>query len=113
MTLSLTGFIGSNSICFLKIYLNILNLQCIQNLREVIRVSKRQIYHVTPHEKGWQVKKEGAERAASIHPTKEEAIRDAVTLAKKADLGQVKIHKRTGEIQEERTYGKDPERYRG
>lgn len=58
-------------------------------------------------------KKEGVERTASIHPAKEEAIRDAGALAKKADLGQVKIHKRTGEIQEERTYGKDPEKYPG
>jgi len=76
-------------------------------------VSERQVYHVTPHEKGWQVKKEGAEKATSIHETKKEAVENAVALAKKADLGQVKIHKRTGEIQEERTYGKDPRRYRG
>jgi uncharacterized protein YdaT len=77
------------------------------------KMSKRQVYHVTPHEKGWQVKKEKAERATSIHETKEEAVRSAVALAKGTGLGQVKIHKRTGEIQEERTYGKDPEKYRG
>ncbi|MGC1120708.1 MAG: DUF2188 domain-containing protein [Candidatus Methanofastidiosia archaeon] len=38
-----------------------------------------------------------------IHETKEEAIKDAVTLAKKVDLGRVKIHEQTGEIQEEHT----------
>lgn len=74
---------------------------------------RRQVYHVTSHEKGRQVKREKAERVTRIHETKEEAIRSAVALAKGAGLGQVKIHKRTGEIQEERTYGKDPKKYRG
>ncbi|KYK29715.1 MAG: hypothetical protein AYK19_19340 [Theionarchaea archaeon DG-70-1] len=76
-------------------------------------MSKRTVYYVSPHEKGWQVKKEKGQKPSSVHETKEEAIQEAKRLAKKAELGQVKIQKKDGTFQIEYTYGEDPERYRG
>lgn len=75
-------------------------------------MSKRTVYYVNPHEDGWQVKKEKAKRATSVHGTKEEAKQEAIRRAKESKLGQVKIQKRDGTFEEERTYGKDPKRYR-
>lgn len=71
-------------------------------------MAKRSVIHVTPHEKGWQVKQEGAQRAGSVHPTKQEAVDAAVNRAKSGPPSQVKIHKKDGTIQSERTYGQDP-----
>jgi hypothetical protein len=76
---------------------------------------KRVVYHVVPDkDQGvWKVKREGAERAASIHDGKDDAFEKARELAQNNPLSQVKIHKRDGTIQEERTYGKDPKKYPG
>lgn len=72
-------------------------------------MSKRQTWHVTPHEEeGWQVKKEEAQRASSLHETKTDAVSKAKQLAKKRTLGQVLVHKTDGTIQNEFTYGDDP-----
>ncbi len=62
--------------------------------------------HVT-HDRdgGWNVKKEGAEKASAHRDTKAEAIDRARDLAKNAGPSQVIIHKEDGTIQEERTYG--------
>lgn len=69
----------------------------------------RQTWHVTTHDdEGWQVKKAGNEQATSRHETKQDAIEEAKELAKNRELGQIKIHKMDGTIQEERTYGEDP-----
>lgn len=72
-------------------------------------MAERKTWHVTTHEdEGWQVKKAGGDQATSRHETKDDAIQAAKQLAKKKDLGQIKIHKTDGTIQEERTYGEDP-----
>lgn len=76
-------------------------------------MSKRTVVYVSPHKKGWQVKKEKAGRASSVHSTKKEAIREAKELAKRAELGQVKIQRKDGTFQTEYTYGEDPEKYPG
>ena len=78
-------------------------------------MSKRVVYHVLPNkDQGvWKVKREGAGRAASIHDDKDDAFEKARELAQNNPISQVKIHKRDGTIQEERTYGKDPEKYPG
>jgi len=73
---------------------------------------RREKIHVVPHERGdWAVKREGADRASSIHNQKEDAVERAKELAKDAPLGQIIIHKKDGTIQTEHTYGKDPEKY--
>lgn len=68
----------------------------------------RRTWHVTTHDGGWQVKKAGNEQATSLHENKADAIDAARRLAKRQELGQIKIHKMDGTIQEERTYGEDP-----
>lgn len=58
----------------------------------------RKVYHVTPHQDGWQVKKEGADRASAVRATKEEVIGAARELALNNKPSQIKIHKRDGTI---------------
>jgi hypothetical protein len=66
-------------------------------------------YRVTPDgDNGWKVKRDGAQRADSIHDNKDDAIERAKELAKSQDLGQVVIHRQDGTIQTEHTYGQDP-----
>ncbi len=69
-------------------------------------MSKKDL-HVTPHEDGWQVKREGAERASSVHRTQEEA-RNAAIPAAKRDGVEVVIHDRQGRIRDSDSYGNDP-----
>jgi Uncharacterized protein conserved in bacteria (DUF2188) len=64
------------------------------------------------------VAQRGAERAERITDTKKEAVEKATRQARKeleqaGQLGQVVIKKADGTIQEERTYGRDPERHPG
>jgi len=77
-------------------------------------MSDRIKYHVVPNgDEGWKVKKEGCDRASSIHDNKDDAIEDARRLAQSNPLSQVKVHRRDGTIQTEWTYGEDPEKYPG
>jgi hypothetical protein len=72
-------------------------------------MSNRTVYWVTPGNDGdWRVLREVAERAASVHENKDDALAEAKRMAKAAPLGQVKVQKADGKIQEEFTYGKDP-----
>lgn len=63
--------------------------------------------HVVPHEGGWATKKEGAERAGSVSPTKAEALERAREQARRERV-EVVPHKRDGTIQDSDSYGKDP-----
>lgn len=72
-------------------------------------MTERVVYHIVPNaDEGWQVEREGAERATSNHPTKEEAIEKAKALLENDELGQIKVHGKDGKIQREWTYGEDP-----
>jgi uncharacterized Fe-S cluster-containing radical SAM superfamily protein len=72
-------------------------------------MAKRTTYRVTKSQSdGWNVIKEGAQRASGNFGTKQEAINRGKELAKGAPLGQIKIHGCDGKIQTEHTYGKDP-----
>lgn len=73
-----------------------------------LTASEPKQYHVSPHPAGWQGKAEGAQRASIVAPTKREAIARTVEIAKKQGLGQVIIYNEQGQIQSERTYGRDP-----
>jgi hypothetical protein len=73
----------------------------------------RNIYHVTPKGDAWRVKRAGTRRADSIHANKTDAVARAKALANRTALGQVKVHRRDGEIQTEFTYGRDPRRTAG
>ena len=72
-------------------------------------MSKRKVYHVTPTSGGgWDVQKQGGQRPSGHFDTKDQAIDRGRELAKAGELGQLKIHKKNGTIQNEYTYGKDP-----
>jgi Uncharacterized protein conserved in bacteria (DUF2188) len=69
--------------------------------------------HVTKHEDGWAATREGAKRAIQVSETKEAVIDRGREIAKK-EGGELVIHKqKRNEIQEERTYRKDPYPPRG
>lgn len=74
-------------------------------------MAERKVFHVTPAagpERGWEVRERQADRPASRHDRKEEAVEKARELAQAGELGQVVIHKQDGTIQKEYTYGEDP-----
>ena len=69
---------------------------------------KRVAIHVVPDDGQWMVKIESNQKGEARYPTKTAAISVAVEMAKRNMPSQVKIHKRNGSFQEERTYGDDP-----
>ncbi len=70
---------------------------------------KRTKYYINPSDKNnWEVKKGGNERATKVFENKDDAIGYGKGLAKGQSPSQLIIRKKTGEIQEERTYGSDP-----
>lgn len=71
-------------------------------------------YHLTHDDDGWKLKREGAERATKRFDTKEEGMDFSKKFMRKHS-GSLKIHKKDGEIQEERTYPRsaDPRRTPG
>lgn len=76
-------------------------------------MTDRTKYHVGPHPEGWQGKAEGAQRASVVAPTKEEAVRRTVEIAKGKEPSQVLIRGQNGQIQTEWTYGRDPRKSKG
>jgi hypothetical protein len=75
------------------------------------RSQKRDVYHVVPNASAekWVVSQENAEFRREFDK-KEEAEEFAKARAREAELGQVKVHKRDGNMEYESTYGDDPER---
>jgi Uncharacterized protein conserved in bacteria (DUF2188) len=71
----------------------------------------RTVYHVVPNSSAekWLVTQENASFRREFE-TKEEAVEEAKRLAKEAPLGQVKVHKKDGNMEYESTYGEDPRR---
>lgn len=71
----------------------------------------RLIMHLVPHAGAWLLKDSCGHE--SPHKTKLEAVRAGAKRGRKHGHAQLVIHKRDGKIQEERTYGADPERTPG
>jgi Uncharacterized protein conserved in bacteria (DUF2188) len=73
--------------------------------------TERVVYHVVPNSSGekWLVSQENAAFRRE-HDTKEEAVEEARRLAQQAPLGQIKVHKKDGNMEYESTYGEDPRR---
>ena len=69
-------------------------------------MSKKDI-HVVPHKGGWAVKKEGGERASSVHPTQKAALEQARDQGKR-DKVEVVTHGKDGRIRDSDSYGNDP-----
>jgi len=63
--------------------------------------------HVVKHGQEWAVKKEGNDRASSVHPTQQKAI-DAGRNAAKAEQSELVIHGRDGKIRDKDSFGNDP-----
>lgn len=63
--------------------------------------------HVVKHDDGWAVKKEGNERASSVHQTQQKAI-DAGRDAAKAERSELVIHRPDGRIRDKDSFGNDP-----
>lgn len=63
--------------------------------------------HVVPHKDGWAVKKEGGERASSVHKTQAQALEQAKSQGRK-DKVEVVTHRRDGKIRDSDSYGNDP-----
>jgi hypothetical protein len=72
---------------------------------------ERVVYHVVPNSSGerWVVSQERAEFRREFD-TKDEAVQFAKERARKEELGQVKVHKKDGNMEYESTYGDDPRR---
>jgi hypothetical protein len=71
-------------------------------------MSQSKNYSVGPHADGWQVKRDGASRASSVHDTKAVAVDAGKDLAK-ASGGELRIKGQDGRIQNSNTYGpRDP-----
>ena len=63
--------------------------------------------HVVPHSGGFAAKREGADRAGSVHSTQKAAIEAAKNTASR-ECGEVVIHRPNGQIRDSDSYGSDP-----
>lgn len=64
-------------------------------------------YWTTPRDGQWAVKRQGTQRAASIHDTQSAAWNEARRLARGAG-GEALLQGEDGRIRARNTYGKDP-----
>ena len=75
-------------------------------------MAKRRRLVLGPHPKGgWQLKWQGGKQAVRRLETKEEALAAGRALARRGTPSQLQIRKGDGKIQDEHTYGQDPEEY--
>lgn len=63
--------------------------------------------HVTPHDDGWQVVRDGADRASSVHPTQADAETAGRSTARREGV-EFLLHGRDGQVRERDSYGNDP-----
>lgn len=73
----------------------------------------RTIYHIVPKNGKWKIQKEKSSKASAVKNEKEKAVNRARELAKNDKPSQIIIHKMDGKINNEHTYGSDPEKYEG
>ena len=70
-------------------------------------MSRKRDIHVVPHKDGWATKKEGADRAGSVHSTQKEATERASQQARR-ERAEVVIHRKDSTIRDSDSYGNDP-----
>jgi len=63
--------------------------------------------HAVPSGNNWAVRREGAQRASSIHST-QGAAADAARQTAAREHGEAFIHRPNGEIRDRSSYGNDP-----
>ena len=78
-------------------------------------MAKRRSFHLTHDKKkgDWKLLEQGSKRTIRRFSTKDEGVKISSEIVRKSGNSQLKIHKVDGKIQEERTYGNDPRRYKG
>ncbi len=78
-------------------------------------MAKRRSFHLTHDKKkgDWKLFEQGSKRTIRRFSTKDEGVKISSEIVRKTGNSQLKIHKVDGKIQEERTYGNDPRRYKG
>lgn len=67
----------------------------------------RNRYHVVPQGNEWAVRREGADRATSLHETQGGAIQAGRGLAQNS-ASELVIHRPNGQIRDSDSYGHDP-----
>lgn len=70
-------------------------------------MAKKDNYHVVPHNAGWAVRREGADRVSSQHGAQADAIRAGQNLAQN-NQSELRIHRPNGQIRDSDSYGGDP-----
>ncbi len=78
-------------------------------------MAKRRSFHFTHDKKkgDWKLFEQGTNRTIRRFKTKEQGVKISADIVRKKGNSQLKIHKVDGKIQEERTFGNDPRRYKG
>ncbi|WP_439642629.1 DUF2188 domain-containing protein [Gemmatimonas sp.] len=69
-------------------------------------MSAKRDVHVVPYPNGWAVKREGASRASSLHPTQTKAESAGRTTAQRQQVELV-IHRPNGRIRDSDSFGRD------
>ena len=71
-------------------------------------------YHISATDSGWELRKQGATRASKTASTKDEMLQITAAFLE-GRTASVKIHKKDGTLQEERTYPRsaDPRESKG
>lgn len=68
---------------------------------------RKKDYHVVPNGENWALKREGSQRATSLHDTQGEAIQEGRRLAI-SNQTELVIHRPNGQIRDSDSYGNDP-----
>lgn len=68
---------------------------------------KRDTHRVMPHEDGWQVKRDGNQKASHVADTKKEAEKIAREISKNQNT-ELQIHNKDMKIQRSDSHGNDP-----
>lgn len=66
---------------------------------------ERKVFHLMPHEDGWQVTRAGEDEPEAVHRKKRKARSEARDLARSNEPSQLVIHRADGTIQTVHTYG--------
>ncbi|MBU1157531.1 MAG: DUF2188 domain-containing protein [Proteobacteria bacterium] len=67
----------------------------------------RDTHRVMPHDDGWQVRRDGSERASHVADTQREAINIARQISRNQGT-ELQIHGRNGQIRQSDSHGNDP-----
>ena len=67
----------------------------------------RDTHRIMPHEDGWQVKRDGGQRASRVTDTKAEAEKLGRQISRNQET-ELQVHGRDGSIQRSDSHGNDP-----